>query len=103
MRSASAQENTGLQFQPPPKEQNYGATAVRVRRGALVPVSRSSPAKRHYLITAVLCYGNLINFMDWFIVPGEIWFSPSKEIEISQSFTLQLQMFPKVKTCFMSF
>ncbi|KFO91878.1 Protein spinster 3, partial [Buceros rhinoceros silvestris] len=63
-------ENTGLQFQPPPKEQNYGATAARVRRGAAVPVSRSSPAKRHYLITAVLCYGNLINFMDWFIVPG---------------------------------
>lgn len=84
MQSAGAQENTGLQFQPAPKEQNYGATAARVKQGAAVPVSSSSPVKRRYLITAVLCYGNLVNFMDWFIVPGESRFSPSKEKEISQ-------------------
>ncbi|XP_009076359.1 PREDICTED: protein spinster homolog 3, partial [Acanthisitta chloris] len=30
----------------------------------------TSPARRDYLVVAVLCYANLINFMDWSIVPG---------------------------------
>ncbi|POI29480.1 hypothetical protein CIB84_006770 [Bambusicola thoracicus] len=63
-------ENTDLQPRVPSEEQNYGATAARVRRGPHVRVSRNSPAKRDYLIVGVLCYENLINFMDWFIVPG---------------------------------
>ncbi|XP_072738118.1 protein spinster homolog 3 [Ciconia boyciana] len=70
MQNSSAHENIGLQSQPPPKEQNYGATAAHVRQGPFVSVSRNSPAKRDYLTVALLCYGNLINFMDWFIVPG---------------------------------
>ncbi|NXK55925.1 SPNS3 protein, partial [Chauna torquata] len=65
-----AHENTGLQSQPPLEEQNYGATAAHVRQDPLVSVTRNSPAKRDYLIVGVLCYANLINFMDWFIVPG---------------------------------
>ncbi|XP_021271264.1 protein spinster homolog 3 isoform X1 [Numida meleagris] len=70
MQNPSAHENTDLQSRGPPEEQNYGATAARVRRAPHVPVSRNSPAKRDYLIVGVLCYTNLINFMDWFIVPG---------------------------------
>ncbi|XP_019477462.1 protein spinster homolog 3 isoform X1 [Meleagris gallopavo] len=70
MQNPSAHENTDLQPRVPHEEQNYGATAARVRRGPQVPVSRNSPAKRDYLIVGVLCYANLINFMDWFIVPG---------------------------------
>uniref|UniRef100_A0A672UUR1 SPNS lysolipid transporter 3, sphingosine-1-phosphate (putative) n=1 Tax=Strigops habroptila TaxID=2489341 RepID=A0A672UUR1_STRHB len=62
--------NTSLQSQPPPEEQNYGATAAHGRQGPIVSVSRKGPAKRDYLIAAVLCYTNLINFMDWFLVPG---------------------------------
>lgn len=79
MQNPSAHENTDLQPQPPPEEQNYGATATHVRQGTFVSVSRNDPAKRDYLIAAVLCYANLINFMDWFIVPGESLFSSSKE------------------------
>ncbi|XP_040506527.1 protein spinster homolog 3 isoform X5 [Gallus gallus] len=70
MQNPSADENTDLQPRVPSEEQNYGATAARVRRGPHVRVSRNSPAKRDYLIVGVLCYANLINFMDWFIVPG---------------------------------
>ncbi|XP_009948770.1 PREDICTED: protein spinster homolog 3 [Leptosomus discolor] len=72
MQKPRAQENTGLQSQsrPPPQEQNYGATTGHVRQGPVVSVSRNGPTKRDYLIAAVLCYVNLINFMDWFIVPG---------------------------------
>lgn len=81
MQNPDAHENTGLQFQPPLEEQNYGATAARVRQGPSVSVPRNSPAKRDYLVAAVLCYANLINFMDWFIVPGESLFSSSKEKE----------------------
>ncbi|XP_040542995.1 protein spinster homolog 3 isoform X5 [Gallus gallus] len=70
MQNPSADENTDLQPRVPSEEQNYGATAARVRRGPHVRVSRNSSAKRDYLIVGVLCYANLINFMDWFIVPG---------------------------------
>uniref|UniRef100_A0A8B9FE23 Sphingolipid transporter 3 (putative) n=1 Tax=Amazona collaria TaxID=241587 RepID=A0A8B9FE23_9PSIT len=65
-----AQEGTSLQSQPPLEEQNYGAAAAHGRQGPVVSVPRKSPAKRDYLIAAVLCYTNLINFMDWFLVPG---------------------------------
>jgi len=79
MQNPSAHESTGLQSQPPPEEQSYGATAAHVRQGPFVSGSRNDPAKRAYLTAAVLCYANLINFMDWFIVPGESLLHPSKE------------------------
>ncbi|KAM8991269.1 protein spinster homolog 3-like isoform 1-T2 [Ara ararauna] len=70
MHNPRAHEGTSLQSQPPPEEQNYGAAAAHGRRAPVLCVSRKSPAKRDYLIAAVLCYTNLINFMDWFLVPG---------------------------------
>uniref|UniRef100_A0A8C3CSI0 Sphingolipid transporter 3 (putative) n=1 Tax=Cairina moschata TaxID=8855 RepID=A0A8C3CSI0_CAIMO len=73
---------TGLQSQPPPEEQNYGATEAHERQGPFVSVSRNSPAKRGYLTVGVLCYANLINFMDWFIVPGIL-------LDIQQYFNLR--------------
>uniref|UniRef100_A0A8B9EQC8 Sphingolipid transporter 3 (putative) n=1 Tax=Anser cygnoides TaxID=8845 RepID=A0A8B9EQC8_ANSCY len=72
---------TGLQSQPPPEEQNYGATEAHERQGPFVSVSRNSSAKRDYLTVGVLCYANLINFMDWFIVPGIL-------LDIQQYFNL---------------
>lgn len=90
MQNPSAHESTGLQSQPPPEEQNYGATETHERQGPFVSVSRNSPAKRDYLTVGVLCYANLINFMDWFIVPGESLFPLSKEKEISPQFYLFL-------------
>ncbi|OPJ78780.1 spinster-like protein 3 isoform B [Patagioenas fasciata monilis] len=53
-------------------------------------VPRNSPAKRHYLVAAVLCYANLINFMDWFIVPG-ILLDIQKYFELSDGDTGLLQ------------
>jgi len=82
MQNPSADENTDLQPRVPSEEQNYGATAARVRRGPHVRVSRNSSAKRDYLIVGVLCYANLINFMDWFIVPGKSLFPLFEEEEI---------------------
>ncbi|XP_057266762.1 protein spinster homolog 3 [Pezoporus wallicus] len=70
MHNPRAHESTSLQSQPPPEEQSYGATAAHGRQDPVVSVSRKSLAKRGYLIAAVLCYTNLINFMDWFLVPG---------------------------------
>uniref|UniRef100_A0A8C0BVU3 Sphingolipid transporter 3 (putative) n=1 Tax=Buteo japonicus TaxID=224669 RepID=A0A8C0BVU3_9AVES len=90
MQNPSAHENTDLQPQPPPEEQNYGATATHVRQGPFVSVSRNDPAKRDYLIAAVLCYANLINFMDWFIVPG-ILLDLQKSFELSDGDTGLLQ------------
>ncbi|NXP22952.1 SPNS3 protein, partial [Scytalopus superciliaris] len=63
-------ENTALQLQPPSKGQSYGAAAAQGTRCPAVSVSRNSPATRDCLVVAVLCFGNLINFMDWCIVPG---------------------------------
>ncbi|NXH23241.1 SPNS3 protein, partial [Bucco capensis] len=63
-------ESTAMQSQLPPEQLNYGATAAHMRPGPLESAPRSSPAKKPYLVAAVLCYANLINFMDWFIVPG---------------------------------
>ncbi|NWI87754.1 SPNS3 protein, partial [Pitta sordida] len=61
-------EHTGLQLQPRLEGQTYGAAAAG---GTPCPsVSRSSPAVRHWLVVAVLCFGNFINFMDWCLVPG---------------------------------
>ncbi|NXL91511.1 SPNS3 protein, partial [Alectura lathami] len=83
-------ENTGLQSWIPPEDQNYGATAAHVRQGPHVSVSRNSPAKRDFLIVGVLCYANLINFMDWFIVPG-ILLDIQKYFKLSDGATGLLQ------------
>ncbi|NXC43817.1 SPNS3 protein, partial [Penelope pileata] len=83
-------ENTGLQSGMPVEEHNYGATAAHGRQSPLVPVSRSSPAKRDYLIVGVLCYANLINFMDWFLVPG-ILLDIQKYFQLSDGTTGLLQ------------
>ncbi|NXX82045.1 SPNS3 protein, partial [Urocolius indicus] len=84
------QENTDLQSQPPPEEHCYGATAAHVRQGPFASVSSISPTKRDYFTAAVLCYANLINFMDWFIVPG-ILLDIQKYFELSDGDTGLLQ------------
>lgn len=49
----------------------YGAVAS----GGCLPPSMSAswslPRWRAYLAAAVLCYTNLLNYMNWFIIPGE--------------------------------
>uniref|UniRef100_A0A8C3DYJ2 Uncharacterized protein n=1 Tax=Corvus moneduloides TaxID=1196302 RepID=A0A8C3DYJ2_CORMO len=60
----------GLLLQPLLEGQNYGAAAADGTQCPSVSVSRNNPAKRDCLVVAVLCFGNLINFIDWFIVPG---------------------------------
>uniref|UniRef100_A0A663MPM1 Sphingolipid transporter 3 (putative) n=1 Tax=Athene cunicularia TaxID=194338 RepID=A0A663MPM1_ATHCN len=90
MQNPGAHENTNLQPQLPPVEQSYGATAAHVRQGSSVSVSGKGPAKRDYMIAAVLCYANLLNFMDWFIVPG-ILLDIQKYFELSDGDTGLLQ------------
>ncbi|NWR34503.1 SPNS3 protein, partial [Tachuris rubrigastra] len=65
-----AQENTDLQLQPLLERHNYRAAAGHGAQCPAVSVPRNSPAVRDCLAVAVLCFGNLINFMDWSIVPG---------------------------------
>uniref|UniRef100_A0A8C3UL60 Sphingolipid transporter 3 (putative) n=1 Tax=Catharus ustulatus TaxID=91951 RepID=A0A8C3UL60_CATUS len=61
---------TDLLLQPQLEGENYGAAAGDGTQGPSVSVSRISPTKRNCLVVAVLCFGNLINFIDWFLVPG---------------------------------
>uniref|UniRef100_A0A8C5TB86 Sphingolipid transporter 3 (putative) n=1 Tax=Malurus cyaneus samueli TaxID=2593467 RepID=A0A8C5TB86_9PASS len=70
MQPCCEHEDTGLLLQAVPEEQNYGAAAADGTQCSSESVSRNSPAERDWLVVAVLCFGNLINFMDWFIVPG---------------------------------
>ncbi|NXQ65507.1 SPNS3 protein, partial [Quiscalus mexicanus] len=63
-------EDTSLLLQPLLEGQSYGAAAADGTQCPSVAVPRNSSAKRDYLVVAVLCFGNLINFIDWFIVPG---------------------------------
>ncbi|XP_032934500.1 protein spinster homolog 3 [Catharus ustulatus] len=63
-------EDTDLLLQPQLEGENYGAAAGDGTQGPSVSVSRISPTKRNCLVVAVLCFGNLINFIDWFLVPG---------------------------------
>ncbi|NXM70218.1 SPNS3 protein, partial [Serilophus lunatus] len=61
-------EDPSLQLQPLLEGQNSGAAAAD---GTQCPSeSRNSPAARNCLVVAMLCFGNLINFMDWFLVPA---------------------------------
>ncbi|NXI38343.1 SPNS3 protein, partial [Galbula dea] len=83
-------ESTFIQSQLPPEELNYGATATRGKQDSFVSASRKGPAKRDYLVVAVLCYANLITFMDWFIVPG-ILLDIQQYFELSDGATGLLQ------------
>ncbi|NXD80548.1 SPNS3 protein, partial [Halcyon senegalensis] len=85
-----AHENTALQSRPPPEELNYGAAAAHGSQDPVMSVSENGPAKRDYLIAAVLCYANLINFMDWYIVPG-ILLDLQKYFELNDGETGLLQ------------
>ncbi|XP_027737956.1 protein spinster homolog 3-like isoform X1 [Empidonax traillii] len=67
MQPPCAQEDTGLQLQPLLEGQNYGAAAADGAPCPAVSVPRSSPTKR---VLLMLCFGNLLNSMDWFLVPG---------------------------------
>ncbi|EMP41056.1 Protein spinster like protein 3 [Chelonia mydas] len=63
-------EFTGLQSQQPPGSQSYGATAPTTSASQFLQTPGNVSAKRSYLAVGVLCYINLLNYMDWFIVPG---------------------------------
>lgn len=64
-------EFTGLQSQQPPGSQSYGATAPTTSASQFLQTPGNVSAKRSYLAVGVLCYINLLNYMDWFIVPGK--------------------------------
>uniref|UniRef100_A0A8C3SU94 Sphingolipid transporter 3 (putative) n=1 Tax=Chelydra serpentina TaxID=8475 RepID=A0A8C3SU94_CHESE len=66
----SGNDYTGLQSWQPPGSQNYGATAPTASTAQFLQTPGNISAKRSYLAVGVLCYINLLNYMDWFIVPG---------------------------------
>lgn len=49
----------------------YGALASGTRLPSSTSASWSLPRWRAYLAAGVLCYINLLNYMNWFIIPGE--------------------------------
>ncbi|CAM2103975.1 unnamed protein product [Caretta caretta] len=68
--SSGMNEFTGLQSQQPPGSQSYGATAPTTSTSQFLQTPGNVSAKRSYLAVGVLCYINLLNYMDWFIVSG---------------------------------
>nr|XP_023959408.1 protein spinster homolog 3 [Chrysemys picta bellii] len=68
--SSGMNEFTDLQSQQPPGSQNYGAIAPTTSTAQFLQTPGNISAKRSYLAVGVLCYINLLNYMDWFIVPG---------------------------------
>lgn len=87
MQPPCEDEDRDLLLQALLEGQNYGAAAAEGTQCPSVSVARNNPAKRDCLVVAVLCFGNLINFIDWFIVPGEDSFSSSKGKEIQVLYT----------------
>lgn len=87
MQPPCEDEDRDLLLQALPEGQNYGAAAVEGTECPSVSVARNKAAKRDYLVVAVLCFGNLIIFIDWFIVPGEDPFFSSKGIYVLDSST----------------
>lgn len=79
-------ENTAyfsLIWEPNP-DNLQGKRTLRISRGW--NRNKISPVVLEVIICSfVLCFGNLINFIDWFIVPGESPFSSSKEKEMLSS------------------
>ncbi|OWK59823.1 Protein spinster 3 [Lonchura striata] len=70
MQAPCEHEDTSLLLQPLFEGEDYGAAAADGTPCPSVSVARNNPAKRDCLVVAVLCFGNLVNFIDWFIVPG---------------------------------
>ncbi|XP_006136125.2 protein spinster homolog 3 isoform X1 [Pelodiscus sinensis] len=68
--SSGMNEFTGLQSQQPSGSQNYGATEPTTTTAQFLKTPGNISAKRSYLAVGVLCYINLLNYMDWFIVAG---------------------------------
>uniref|UniRef100_G3U003 SPNS lysolipid transporter 3, sphingosine-1-phosphate (putative) n=1 Tax=Loxodonta africana TaxID=9785 RepID=G3U003_LOXAF len=58
--------------EPRPEGQgrHYGALASDQRSTATAPAPWSLPRRRAYVAAAVLCYINLLNYMNWFIIAG---------------------------------
>uniref|UniRef100_A0A8C4VXV3 SPNS lysolipid transporter 3, sphingosine-1-phosphate (putative) n=1 Tax=Gopherus evgoodei TaxID=1825980 RepID=A0A8C4VXV3_9SAUR len=83
-------EFTDLQSQQTPGSQNYGATAPTTSTAQLLQTTGKISAKRSYLAVGVLCYINLLNYMDWFIVPG-VLVDVTKYFNISDSIAGLLQ------------
>ncbi|XP_040605025.1 protein spinster homolog 3 isoform X3 [Mesocricetus auratus] len=80
----------GTQSQALNPDGHYGALAS----GRCVPSSASAswslPRWRAYLAAAVLCYINLLNYMNWFIIPG-VLLDVQKYFHISDSHAGLLQ------------
>ncbi|EDL12688.1 RIKEN cDNA 9830002I17, isoform CRA_b [Mus musculus] len=68
----------------------YGALASGTCLPPSTPVSWSLPRWRAYLAAAVLCYVNLLNYMNWFIIPG-VLLDVQKYFHISDSHAGLLQ------------
>ncbi|XP_039363474.1 protein spinster homolog 3 isoform X2 [Mauremys reevesii] len=88
--SSEMSEFTDLQSQQPPGSQNYGATAPTTSSAQFLQTTGKISAKRSYLAVGVLCYINLLNYMDWFIVPG-VLVDITKYFNISDSIAGLLQ------------
>lgn len=65
-------EKKGIQAQLPRVRRSYGTTEPSERAAQFSQASENISAKRSYVVVGVLCFINLINFMDWFLVPGKI-------------------------------
>ncbi|XP_067393979.1 protein spinster homolog 3 [Emydura macquarii macquarii] len=88
--SSEMYESTGLRLQRSFGSRNYGAVAPRTRYAQFFQAPRNISAKRSYLAVGVLCYINLLNYMDWFIVPG-VLLDIKKYFNISDSHAGLLQ------------
>uniref|UniRef100_A0A7M4EH34 Uncharacterized protein n=1 Tax=Crocodylus porosus TaxID=8502 RepID=A0A7M4EH34_CROPO len=65
-------EKKGVKAELPHGRRNYGTTEPSERAAQFSQASGNISAKRTYLVVGVLCFINLINFMDWYLVPGKI-------------------------------
>ncbi|XP_019401000.1 PREDICTED: protein spinster homolog 3-like isoform X1 [Crocodylus porosus] len=63
-------EKKGVKAELPHGRRNYGTTEPSERAAQFSQASGNISAKRTYLVVGVLCFINLINFMDWYLVPG---------------------------------
>lgn len=63
----------GLQGQSPGPGRHYGALASGQCPPPSMPAQWSLARWRAYVVTVVLCYINLLNYMNWFVIAGEEW------------------------------
>uniref|UniRef100_A0A8C6RJW4 SPNS lysolipid transporter 3, sphingosine-1-phosphate (putative) n=2 Tax=Nannospalax galili TaxID=1026970 RepID=A0A8C6RJW4_NANGA len=80
----------GLQSQSRRPGGQYGALASGQCPPPSTPMPWSLPRRRVYLAAAVLCYINLLNYMNWFIIPG-VLLDVQKSFHISDSHAGLLQ------------